>query len=117
MSARFVNVDRDTHMMLPPSLQDWVNDDDMVHFVIHVVDSMKLPQVEVNRQAICVHPPQSLQWLKAGSVPVVPPLTLDQFLVPSPGEPLDHEDGNSHGTVQKSYSGTINARSRAGAKR
>ena len=38
MGARFVSVDRDTPMLLPPDLRDWVPDDDLVHFVIEAVD-------------------------------------------------------------------------------
>jgi transposase len=48
MSARFVNVDRDTPMLLPPSIQEWVDPNDMVHFVIDAVESMDLPQLKVN---------------------------------------------------------------------
>lgn len=50
MSARFKNVDRDTPMMLPPSLQDWVDPNDMVHFVINTVEAMNLPQLKVNHR-------------------------------------------------------------------
>ncbi|HRX57107.1 MAG: hypothetical protein R3F31_05095 [Verrucomicrobiales bacterium] len=32
MPARFVSVDRDTPMLLPPDLRDWVPEDDLVHF-------------------------------------------------------------------------------------
>ncbi len=34
MSERFVNVDRDTPMLLPVDLREWVAADDMVHFVL-----------------------------------------------------------------------------------
>jgi transposase len=50
MSARFVNVDRDTPMLFPPSLQEWVDANDMVHFVIESVDAMELPELKVNRR-------------------------------------------------------------------
>ncbi|MBN1523591.1 MAG: IS1182 family transposase [Spirochaetales bacterium] len=50
MSARFVNVDRDTPMLLPPSLKDWVAENDMVHFVIEAVEGMELHGLKVNRQ-------------------------------------------------------------------
>jgi hypothetical protein len=32
MSARFVNIDHDTPMLLPPDLRDWLPADHMVHF-------------------------------------------------------------------------------------
>lgn len=42
MGARFVSVDRDTPMLLPPDLRDWVPEDDLVHFVIEVVERLPL---------------------------------------------------------------------------
>jgi transposase len=50
MATRFVNVDRDTSMLLPPDLRDWVPDEDMVHFVIEAVAGMNLPALKVNRR-------------------------------------------------------------------
>jgi transposase len=44
-----VNVDRQTPMLLPPDLREWVPADDMVHFVIEVVESMKLSTLAFNR--------------------------------------------------------------------
>ncbi|MEO1836073.1 MAG: hypothetical protein ABGZ49_11330 [Akkermansiaceae bacterium] len=37
MGARFVSVDLETPMLLPPALRDWVPEDDLVHFVIEAV--------------------------------------------------------------------------------
>ncbi len=37
MATRFINIDRNTPLLLPPDLRDWVADDDMVHFVIEAV--------------------------------------------------------------------------------
>ncbi len=34
MPARYVTVDRETPMLLPPDLRDWVPADHLVHFVI-----------------------------------------------------------------------------------
>jgi transposase len=45
-----VNVDRDTPMLLPPDLRDWVADDDMVHFVITAVEGMRLSTLKVNHR-------------------------------------------------------------------
>ncbi|NIO43656.1 MAG: IS5/IS1182 family transposase, partial [Burkholderiales bacterium] len=50
MATRFVNIDRDTPMLLPPDLRDWVPEDDMVHFVIEAVAGMNLPTLKVNRR-------------------------------------------------------------------
>ena len=50
MATRFVNVDRNTPLLLPPDLRDWVPDEDMVHFVIEAVTEMNLPTLKVNRR-------------------------------------------------------------------
>jgi transposase len=50
MSARFVNVDRNTPMLLPPDLRDWVEDDELVHFVIEAVDRLALEEFRVNQR-------------------------------------------------------------------
>jgi transposase len=42
MAAQFVQIDRNTPMLMPPDLRDWVPGDDLVHFVIEAVD--RLPQ-------------------------------------------------------------------------
>jgi len=50
MSARFVSVDRETPMLLPPDLRDWVPEDDLVHFVIEAVDRLPLEKFRVNHR-------------------------------------------------------------------
>lgn len=50
MAERLVNVDRDTPMLLPVDLREWVPEDDLVHFVITAVDSMRLPSMVINRR-------------------------------------------------------------------
>ena len=42
MVTRYVNVDRDTPMLFPPDMRDWVRKDEMVHFVIEAVKQMDL---------------------------------------------------------------------------
>ncbi|TVQ21057.1 MAG: IS5/IS1182 family transposase [Spirochaetaceae bacterium] len=37
-------------MMFPPSLQEWVDENDMVHFVIEAIDAMELPELKINRR-------------------------------------------------------------------
>src|SRR5580692_2036280 len=44
MSTRFVNIDRTTPMLLPPDLREWVQRDDLVHFL---VDALLLLDVSV----------------------------------------------------------------------
>jgi transposase len=50
MAERLVNIDRDTPLLLPPDLRDWMPEDDMVHFVIEAVQQMSLPSLKVNRR-------------------------------------------------------------------
>lgn len=42
MSARFVNIDHDTPLLLPPDLRDWVSPGHMVHFIIDAVKALDL---------------------------------------------------------------------------
>ncbi len=48
MPARFVPIDRDTPLLLPPNLRDWVPADHLVHFILDAVDALDLRQVRVN---------------------------------------------------------------------
>ena len=38
MGANFVNIDRESPMLLPPDLKDWVEGNDLVHFILEVVE-------------------------------------------------------------------------------
>ena len=48
MATRFVSIDRDTPLLLPPNLRDWVPTDHLVHFILDAVDALDLRQVKVN---------------------------------------------------------------------
>lgn len=50
MCERLVNVDRETPLLLPVDLRDWVPGDDLVHFVVNAVETMDLPALSVNRR-------------------------------------------------------------------
>jgi transposase len=50
MKPNYVSVDRQTPMLLPVDLRDWVRPDDMVHFVIQVIEDMTLPSLHVNHR-------------------------------------------------------------------
>jgi transposase len=48
MGERLVNVDRETPMLLPVDLREWIPQDDLVHFVINAVETMSLVALAVN---------------------------------------------------------------------
>lgn len=48
MSARFVNLDRQTPMLLPCDLRDWVPADHLVHFILDAVEELPLSHFHVN---------------------------------------------------------------------
>lgn len=50
MSARFVNIDHDTPLLLPPDLRDWVSPDHMVHFVMDAVKALDLSRARTNQR-------------------------------------------------------------------
>ena len=40
MSINLINIDRETPMLFPVDIRDWIPSDDMVHFVIESVQGM-----------------------------------------------------------------------------
>ena len=50
MAKRFVNIDRDTPMLLPPDLRDWVDKDDIVHFVLDVAHRVSSDFAQINHR-------------------------------------------------------------------
>src|SRR5436190_22121598 len=50
MATRFVTIDRDTPLLLPPNLRDWVPPDHLVHFIVDAVAALDLRQVKVNER-------------------------------------------------------------------
>ena len=50
MGPRFVNIDHDTPLLLPPNLRDWVPADHLVHFILDAVEALDLRQVKVNHR-------------------------------------------------------------------
>jgi transposase len=50
MATRFVPIDRDTPLLLPPNLRDWVPADHLVHFIVDAVAALDLRQVKVNER-------------------------------------------------------------------
>ena len=50
MAARFVNVDRDTILLLPPDMREWVPENHLVHFVIDAVGQLDVGAAKVNQR-------------------------------------------------------------------
>jgi len=50
MSAKFVNVDRDTALLLPPDMRTWVPADHLVHFILDAVEQLDLGAARVNER-------------------------------------------------------------------
>jgi transposase len=50
MAARFVNIDHDTPLLLPPDLRQWVPQKHLVHFVMDAVAELDLRQAQVNER-------------------------------------------------------------------
>jgi transposase len=47
---KYINVDRDTPMLLPADLREWIAENDMVHFVINAIEGMKINGFKVNHR-------------------------------------------------------------------
>ena len=62
MATRFVSIDRDTPLLLPPDLRGWVPAAHLVHFILDAVDALDLRQVKVNTRGTGSeqYPPQML---------------------------------------------------------
>lgn len=50
MAARFVQIDRDTPLLMPPNLREWVAEGHMAHFMIDAVDALELRRFKVNER-------------------------------------------------------------------
>src|SRR5437867_165640 len=50
MATRLVSIDRDTPLLLPPNLRDWVPADHLVHFILDSVAELDLCQIQVNER-------------------------------------------------------------------
>jgi len=50
MPARLVNIDRDTPLLLPPDLRQWIPENHLAHFIVDAVDSLPLTHWAVNER-------------------------------------------------------------------
>jgi transposase len=65
MATRFVNIDRDTPLLLSPDLRDWVPADHLAHFIIDAVEALDLRHAKVNTRGTgdAQYPPSMLLGL------------------------------------------------------
>jgi transposase len=50
MPARLVNIDRDTPLLLPPDLPQWIPADHLAHYILDAVESLPLTTLRVNER-------------------------------------------------------------------
>ena len=62
MAENFINIDRNTPMLLPPDLRDWVEENDLVHFILDVVAEIPNHQASVNLRGTgsAQYPPRAM---------------------------------------------------------
>ncbi len=69
MSSRFVNIDRQTPMLLPADVQEWVQPDHLARFIVDAVDALDIHGFKVNERGTgdAQYPPRMLLSLLAYS--------------------------------------------------
>ena len=55
MGAGFITIDRDTPMMFPPDLREWVAEDSIVHFIVDAVEMLDLNDFAMNERGSGSH--------------------------------------------------------------
>jgi len=50
MGPHFVNIDRDTPMLLPPAVQDWIEPDHLARYIVDAVETLELRGARVNER-------------------------------------------------------------------
>ena len=60
--AKFVNIDRESPMLLPYDIRDWVPNDHIVHFILEAVDMVGLNSFKINHKGTGSkqYPPQMM---------------------------------------------------------
>ena len=48
MAAKFVSIDHDSPLLLPPDLRDWLPEDHMVHFIMDAIKALDLSAARIN---------------------------------------------------------------------
>lgn len=62
MPARFVSIDRNTPLLLPPDLRDWLPEDHLAHFILEAVNSVPMDGAVVNERGTgdAQYPPRTM---------------------------------------------------------
>ena len=62
MAARFITVDRETPLLLPPDLRDWLPENHLAHFILAVANTLPLTGVRINERGTgdAQYPPRML---------------------------------------------------------
>jgi transposase len=50
MPARFVNIDRDTPLLMPPDLRQWIPQDHLAHYILDAIENLPLTTLRVNER-------------------------------------------------------------------
>ena len=54
--GNFINADRETDYLFPPSMQDWLPEDHLARFVVEVVDQLDLSELTRSMQDAALKP-------------------------------------------------------------
>ena len=62
MAGKFLRIDREAGMLLPPSIGEWVGEDHLARFVVEIVEQLDLSQLEAAYQGVGrkAYPPEML---------------------------------------------------------
>jgi len=65
MAPRYVSIDRNTPLLLPPDLRDWLPEDHLAHFVVEALDTLAMEGARVNERGTgdAQYPPRMMLGL------------------------------------------------------
>ena len=60
MSVRLVNIDRDTPMIFPPDLREWLPANHLVYFIVDIIERLDISRFKVNSRESEQYPPEMM---------------------------------------------------------